>query len=195
MSQNDNVIRIDKCNLRTGAAHLKQKLDEELMSLYQNGNEEAFQILYERHAGKIFAFIKKRIKKEEQCRDVFQEVFSKIHKSKHLYNKTLPALPWIFTVTRTVLIDCLRKEKMTANSVDVDLNTLASPQEETRPEVNAILPHLSELPSSQEKALKLRYVEEKTFEEIASHLNTSTVNVRQLISRGIKRIREIVGET
>lgn len=165
------------------------------MVLYKNGAEQAFKILYARHAGKIFGFIKKRIKNEEKARDIFQEVFSKIHRSKHLYNNTLPALPWIFTVTRTTLLDSLRKDKNAKNEVEIDFDTL--PAEEKNFEtsaVNELVPELSKLSATQRAAIELRYVEEKTFEEIAKELKTSELNVRQIISRGIKRIKELVGE-
>jgi RNA polymerase sigma factor (sigma-70 family) len=172
---------------------LENKTDEELMVLYQNGAEQAFQILYARHAGKIFGFIKNKVKKEEQARDIFQEVFTKIHKSKHLYNKTLPALPWIFTITRTTLIDSLRKDKISKNVIEMDLERIAVSEPETS-STEELTPHLSKLPANQRTAIELRYFEEKTFEEIAEKLNTSELNVRQIISRGLKRVRELIGE-
>ncbi len=165
------------------------------MVLYQNGNEVAFRTLYYRHAGKIFGFIKKRVRNQEQVSDIFQEVFIKIHKSKHLFNRTLPALPWIFTVTRTVMIDNLRKEKFSSNRSDMDLDDFAQPPlNETSPSENfeVALSQFSQLPSFQKTALEMRYIEDKTFDEIALRLNTTPVNVRQLVSRGLKRIKAIV---
>jgi len=164
------------------------------MVLYQNGNAEAFQALYDRHAGKIFGFIKTKIKKEEQARDIFQESFSKIHKSKHLYSKSFPLLPWIFTIVRNVLIDSVRKENSRPHT-EFDLDTLATPEmREVRSMEKFVNPLLTNLSESQKTAIQMRYIEEKTFEEIADHLRTSTLNVRQLISRGVKRLKGLIGD-
>lgn len=35
--------------------------DEELMVLYQQGEEKAFQTLYERYSGKLYGYIKKKV--------------------------------------------------------------------------------------------------------------------------------------
>lgn len=165
------------------------------MVLYQNGNKEAFDALYIRHSGKVFGFIKNKIKKPEFAHDLFQETFSKIHKSKHLYNKTFPLLPWIFTIAKNVLIDYVRKENL-RTFVDVELDTLPSPDPVEAPPIEKIVnPLLVNLPESQRLAIQMRYLEEKTFEEIASHLKTTSLNVRQIISRGIKRIKELIGES
>jgi RNA polymerase sigma-70 factor (ECF subfamily) len=173
---------------------LEMKTDEELMILYQEGNSEAFQVLYARHAGKIFGFLKSKTQKEEFARDLFQEVFVKIHKSKHLYNKSLPALPWIFTITKNVLIDGLRREKTNNLRSETDLDQIEAPEKSVDSEIGNLVVQIEQLPSTQVTAIKMRYLEEKTFEEIAETLSTSAVNVRQIISRGIKRLKEIIGD-
>ncbi len=68
--------------------HLADLTDEDLMARYQLGSEEAFAILYRRHSPKVFGFIKRRIYQSELISEIFQEVFVKMHKSKHLYNRT-----------------------------------------------------------------------------------------------------------
>ena len=59
--------------------------DEELMASYQEGSEEAFKELYSRHSGKVLGYLRSRTSSEQDAVDLFQEVFVKIHKSKHLY--------------------------------------------------------------------------------------------------------------
>ena len=101
---NLNRIRFKGASLFRG-----DETDEILMALYQDGAEEAFASLYNRHSGKVFGYLKSRVRSEQDAKDLFQEVFIKIHKSKHLYNRTLPVLPWIFSVTHSVLIGGTRK--------------------------------------------------------------------------------------
>lgn len=165
------------------------------MSQYQLGSNEAFTTLYNRHSSKVFAFIGSRVRDKQKVAEVFQEVFVKMHKSKHLYNQTLPFLPWLFSVSRSVLIDFSRKEtRSVVEVIENDLEQVVPPQETVRIGIEDLKPKLEELPTPQRAAIELRYVDEKTFEEIAAVLNTSPLNVRQLISRGLKRLKELVKE-
>lgn len=173
---------------------LTELTDEDLMCRYQLGSEEAFAVLYERHAAKVFGYVRRRFPNQERASDVFQEVFVKLHKAKHLYNKTLPYLPWLFSVTRSVVLDGLRIDKRrSVDLVDKDIDQVVAEQAHTS-ELSSFEPQLAKLPSAQRAAVQMRYVDENTFEEIATVLKTSPVNARQLISRGLKRLKELVTE-
>ena len=169
-------------------------LDEQLMQLYQNGDEEAFKVLYGRHSSKIYGFLKKRLNNSDNVAEVFQEVFIKIHKSKHLYDDSLPLLAWIFTVTRTVMIDEIRKDNKIKIVEQYDLEQLPEELEKTVPQFEHALESLQQLPTQQKTAIEMRYLNDQTFEQIAETLEVSPSNARQIISRGIKRLRELVGE-
>ena len=88
---------------------MKIKTDEQLMYLYQNGKVAAFNELFDRHSSKVYEFLLKRIRNLQTAADLSQEVFVKLHKSKHLCNPSLPVLPWIFSVTYSVLLDFFKK--------------------------------------------------------------------------------------
>lgn len=172
--------------------NLDQKTDEQLMKLYQNGDELAFRQLYKRHSSKIYGFIKKRISNEAKVAEIYQEVFIKIHKSKHRFNESFAVLPWLFTVTRTVLIDELRKDK-TLKVQQTEYEDHLTTKDSSPTHLIDTTSLLNQLPAQQQKAIELRYIDDKTFNEIADSLNLSESNVRQIISRGIKRLRQLVG--
>lgn len=160
------------------------------MLMYQNGNEQAFRVLYERHSAKVYGYVRSKIKSTERTNDIFQEIFVKIHRSKHLYNQSLPFLPWLFTVSRNAIVDHVRQSKHEQSQVEFE-DHFSAPVVEEKFEMKELTPHIQALPANQRRAIELRYNEEKTFEEIAVILETSSSNARQLISRGIDRIREI----
>lgn len=168
--------------------------DEQLMRLYQNGDEDAFKALYTRYSSKIYGFLNKRLKNNEVVAEIYQEVFIKIHKSKHLYNDSLPALAWIFTVTRTTMIDELRKNKKNQIIDNYELDKIPTDLEKTAPQFEQAVESLALLPSQQKTAIQMRYIDDKTFEQIAQSLNVSPTNARQIISRGIKRLKELVSD-
>jgi RNA polymerase sigma factor (sigma-70 family) len=166
--------------------------DEELMDTYQHGAalaERAFEVLFNRHGGRVLMYLSGRISNRRQAEDLTQEVFLKLHRSKHLYRASLPFLPWLFTITRSVMLDHLKRQNLedpTADLSKFDHLLVEGPQLE-------IAPHaaLLRLPNDQGEAVRLRIYEDDTFDEIAVKLSTSPENARQLFSRGIKKLRSI----
>lgn len=164
--------------------------DEELMVMYQNGSEEAFQTLYRRHAEKIYGFLRRRVWNEERAAEVYQDVFLKMHRSKQLYNKSLPALPWIFSIAKSVLVDGYRADKKAKRDLEF---TVEPPLELSESAIGRTVVEVADLyaqlPDSQRKAIELRYVDEKTFEEIAAALNTTSINARKIVSRAVAKLK------
>lgn len=172
--------------------NLQNLSDEKLMMQYQMGSYESFQELYRRHSGIVYGFIKKRIKNEAMTSDIFQEVFMKLHKSKNLYKKELPFRPWLFTITQNALVDEVRKMKGKIFA-DVDLDQLEDSRQSFNVKIN-LTPILTDLSLTQKAAIEMRYVEDKTFKEIAAALNTSEANVRQIVSRAIRNLKDLIGK-
>lgn len=154
------------------------------MLAYQLGDEFAFIELYNRHSRRVFGFLKLKLRDETTAHDVFQSTFMKLHKCKNLYNSSLPFSPWLFTICRSELLDFFKKQKMSFENFDEEL--IAAPN--IKPLAHAGV-DLSSLSSDQQVAIHMRYMQDSTFEEIASALNTSPLNARQIVSRSIKYLR------
>ncbi len=172
---------------------LETKSDEELMESYQLGNIEAFDLLFKRHSGRVFGFLSKRTGKMKVADDLLQEVFFKLHRSKHQYNKTLPFSPWLFSVTRSVLLDFAKKRNLEDLVAASDFDRMSASDTTDFKQERDLTSALSSLPSLQQQAVSLRVYDEETFEEIAVRLSTSPENARQLVSRGLKKLRDLLG--
>lgn len=166
--------------------------DEDLMIRYQNGDFNSFEILYNRHSGRIYEYLKRRVTKET-AQDLLQEVFAKVHKSRDKFNLQYPFLPWIFTITRNTLFDFFKlSETRLSGKSDSNPELLKEFKSESQfsegatPDISMILLHL---PLTQKRAIELRYLQDWSFEKISAELKTSEENVRQLISRGVKKLR------
>lgn len=163
-----------------------ESTDEELMIAYQMGDSEAFGALYKRHAPKVYGFIKSRVHTGELADDILQNTFLKLHRSRAKYDNKFSFSAWIFTIARSTLIDAMRSEmksKISSHEAEISNATTAEDQKPVD------LPDLSSLPTNQRSALEMRYLEELQFAEIAKRLDTTSTNVRQLISRAIKKLR------
>ena len=51
--------------------------DEQLVRMYAEGNNEAFDVLIERHKDKLYAYIFHAVKDADIANDIFQETFIK----------------------------------------------------------------------------------------------------------------------
>jgi RNA polymerase sigma factor (sigma-70 family) len=158
------------------------------MTMYQSGAEDAFLVLYRRHSEKIYGFLRARVWNEEKATEIFQDVFLKMHRSKQLYNQSLPALPWIFSVTKSVLNDGLRAEKKAKRDTEYPTDPQPTDERHSMAEVTDLL---ARLPENQRRAIELRYVDEQTFEQIAATLETTSENARKIVSRAFSKLRSI----
>lgn len=155
------------------------------MKAYQGGDSAAFDILFDRHKARVFGFLMKKLGRRFEAEEVFQSTFMKLHQSRRLYDPNFRFAPWLFTITQSVLKDHFRKTKRNLeDSVGDGLDELPA-----RVFDNSQSPDLENLDERQRIAVELRYGHDLSFDEIAEKLQTTSPNVRQLISRAIKKIR------
>lgn len=167
--------------------------DEDLMVLYQNGDSAAFECLYQRHSGRVFEYIKKKVA-SSAAQELVQETFMKVHRSRHQYSEQYPFLPWLFTISRSVLLDHFKaaETRVSERSVNGDRLMGQLHVAEANSSSHDLQAVLGSLPAQQRRAIELRYLSEWTFEKIASEMKTSPENSRQLISRGLKKLRSLL---
>jgi len=161
------------------------------MCHYQAGNSQAFEILYRRHSPKVLQYFRKRTS-GEIASDLLQNVFMKVHRARSQYSRQYPFLPWLFAISKNALFDFLKSTKSNVELVSLDSEKVKLPS--TTPvdaglELN-LAAAIKELPINQRRVIELRYLNEWSFEKIAKDTKTSSENVRQIVSRGIVKIRK-----
>ena len=182
--------------------------DEDLMVLYQSGDFEAFSVLYQRHARRVYEYLLRKSDKLTAA-ELLQDTFLKVHRARAQYSVNYPFLPWLFTIARTVFLDHVKRAESkliqrsaSDSGVDsgVDSGTSIGAGVGTGTE---LLPHLNtssvdlslvltELPENQRRSIELRYLNDWSFEQIAMELKTSPSNARKLISRGLRQLRGLL---
>lgn len=85
--------------------------DEQLVEAYRNGDETAFEELFERYRRRMFHFCLRLLQNRESAEEVFQEVFLRIHTKLHGYRSKERFAQWLFTVANHACVDELRKRK------------------------------------------------------------------------------------
>jgi RNA polymerase sigma-70 factor (ECF subfamily) len=159
--------------------------DQQLVSLYINGNEEALSQLVTRHKSKIYTSIYLLVKDEYLAEDIFQDTFIKVIKTLRAgrYNDEGKFLPWVLRIAHNLVIDYFRKEKRSPtiiNSDGFDIFDVLGIQDEsmeelmikeqTHKDLKALI-HL--LPCEQKEVLIMRHYGDLNFKEIAELTNVS----------------------
>ncbi|MFN3403218.1 MAG: RNA polymerase sigma factor [Cytophagaceae bacterium] len=159
--------------------------DAKLVSLYINGDEDAFAQLLKRHKTKVYTTIYLIVKDQYVAEDLLQEAFIKaIRKLKSgEYNEEGKFLPWIVRIAHNLAIDYFRKEKRYPtiimedgsnifNSLDFSEDSMESVK--IKDETHAILRDLIQtLPEPQKEVLLMRHYGEMSFQEIAEATGVS----------------------
>lgn len=177
---------------------LEEKSDEELMEMYKMEKDQtssimAFEVLFKRHSGRVLGYLKKRLSTPKDAQDLLQDVFFKLHRSRHQYNSNLPFSPWLFSITRSVWLDGIKKRRIEYITETEIIEKIAAPSQALENIASGLdISVLRELPTTQKEAVSLRVIDEATFEEIALKLSTSPENARQLVSRGLKKLKSLL---
>ena len=165
---------------------LQKKSDEDLMELYKKDSQMAFEILYLRHASKVIGYLTQKSRSPKLAQDLAQEVFLKLHRSRHQFSQMLPFSPWLFSIARSVFLDFVKRKSLEDITESHEFDKLHSSSTAVS-ESDSI--DLTILPELQKQVVNLRIYDEATFEEIASRLYTSPDNARQIFSRAVKNLR------
>src|SRR5262245_31872249 len=79
--------------------------DEVLMERYARGDSVAFDELFRRYEPQAYAFFLKRTRSPERARDLYQELFLRIHRARAVYDPSRPFAPWFFHIAHHLLLD------------------------------------------------------------------------------------------
>lgn len=154
------------------------------MIMYQNGNEEAFNELFTRYNHRVYSYVSKKISTVMLRNELTQEIFLKLHRSKSNYSSNYPFEAWLFVIARSVVFDHFRKIKSETKLKQEDL--LTDKGENLIIDTDSLLSNLK--PEAQ-NIIKLKFLDELSYEEISKLVNKKELTIRQIVSRGIKHLK------
>lgn len=173
--------------MSSDSEHDTQRTDAQLMRRYVAGDFQAFDKIYSRYHQRVYSYLCRRLPSRPQADDVFQNVFIKFHRYRARYDERYPMMAWIYTITRCELLDYLKRQRRFADDPALELPYLPSSAQCEDSLLNLDLE--KRLSVSERRVLKLRYLSELTFKQIAARLRLSHVAVRQISSRGLRKLR------
>lgn len=189
---------------------MKNLDDQQLVSMYLEGYEQAFEVLLLRHKDKIYRTIYNKVRDSDLAEDIFQETFVKIINTLKLgnYNEEGKFLPWAMRISQNLVIDHFRRAgrmrmvgEHSSKSEDFNIFSILKMEDAnieqtiTRNELEQQMLQLVEyLPESQKDIIMKRIFQDLSFKEIADmeeiSINTALgrmryalINLRKMIEK------------
>lgn len=161
---------------------------EELLGRYQRADSEAFDQFFKRSHRLLFQFLLRRLGNRSDAEEALQETYLKIHKAILNYDVARSALAWVFTIARHVAIDRLRRRREIALGTDIEQ---FMPQAVHAAGAASVIDELlAPLSLSDQDLVRRRFLAEESYDDIAAARGLTAVNVRQRISRLLRRMRK-----
>ncbi len=172
--------------------------DEDLVVLYAEGNNTAFDVLLNRYKSSIYSYIYFIVHNKELAEDIFQETFVKVIMTikQRRYTDMGKFKAWITRIAHNLIIDNYRQERcentISNDESEVDLFNnikLCDGTVEDRIVRHQVLSDVRKLvkylPDNQREVLELRYYQDLSFKEIADitgvSINTALGRMRYAI--------------
>ena len=179
--------------------------DDELVRMYIDGDNRAFDVLIDRYKDKLFSYVYHIVKDEELANDIFQETFIKaittIKSGRYAAYGKFAA--WITRIAHNLIIDFYRQERaenlQSCDGAEYDLLNDRELCDETvedgmvRNQIHSDVRRLIKaLPKSQQDVLLLRYYKDMSFKEIADLTNVSINTALGRMRYAILNLRKMV---
>jgi RNA polymerase sigma-70 factor (ECF subfamily) len=171
------------------------------------GDQTAWEEIVRQHRRKVFNIAYKFTGRHDEAEDLTQDIFLKIFKSLHTFDRRANFQTWLVSVSRNLCIDHYRSVRKERETIDRDVDagelTPSAPGQnayqalEQADRVELLRKAMAELPPSLREAVVKRDLQELSYQEIADQLNLPEGTVKSRINRGrtelarqVQRIRE-----
>jgi RNA polymerase sigma-70 factor (ECF subfamily) len=175
--------------------------DTDLMVQYRNGDIAAFEVLYHRHKGPLYRFFLRGSGNRDLSAELFQEVWTKIVRSKDQYQPAAKFTTYMYTIAHHCLIDHLRCQQRAPQhgsgiaAIDPEHITDVSAR---NPEGAASLSQsverfrkaLERLPANQRDAFVMREEAGLSLADIALVTGVSTETVKSRLRYAVSKLRQ-----
>jgi RNA polymerase sigma-70 factor (ECF subfamily) len=180
--------------------------DEDLMSQFQMGTVEAFDILVGRYHDPLTNYIYRFLGDMKECEDLLQETFLRVYRNRHSYRRIAKFSTWLYTIAGNLARSEYRKRKrrrlysLQSVNRDDEEYEVEIPDETFSPDKHAestiqdrhIQEALGQIPEEFREVVVLRDVQQLAYEEIADITGLPMGTVKSRINRGRTKLQGLL---
>lgn len=173
-------------------------MDEEIARLLAEGRHaRAFDRVVPAFRDRVFRLAYSILKDRAAAEDAAQETFVRIWKALPGFDGRAALGTWIYAITRNTCLMELRKRKPMVSFDDPGSDeahhalSVVAVGPAADPERDNLLRLLDTLPRNQQEAVRLFYLEDRSYEAVAESLGMPLGTVKNLLHRARKKLMEL----
>ncbi|MBT8286278.1 MAG: sigma-70 family RNA polymerase sigma factor [Flavobacteriaceae bacterium] len=182
----------------TSSQNLKETIEKA-----KSGNQMAFSALLDRFWNEVYGFQLSRTQNENDAEDITIQTFSRAFDKIHSYDDSYEFKTWLFTISKNIHIDLVRKRKKNVweqshrgnhEVIKKVLDSAPSAEDQLIQKQNlaSLLGHIRNLKPHYREVINLRYFQELSYAAIAEELNEPINNVKVKLLRAKKLLAEMI---
>jgi RNA polymerase sigma-70 factor (ECF subfamily) len=170
--------------------------DEELVESILEGDERAFEALYERYFPRIYSFVERRINNHADSEELTQETFLNLFLSLASFRREAPFAAWVLGVTRRTIAARFKKKRcetvaLSEESAERSTTVYREPDPHAVYEYNERIGRMraaasDNLTGEQRQLFLLHHIHNRPIREIARQVAKSEDAVKSLLYRARK---------
>jgi RNA polymerase sigma-70 factor (ECF subfamily) len=174
----------------------KKQPDNMLRAALARNDPAAVDVMWNRYAGDLFAYLLAVLCSRHDAEDVLQTVFVRIVQKRHRLAKARHLDAYVFRIARNEASGFIRRRKRELKVGGLDESWLIVPEghqelNELAEELQAVL---ARLPQQQREVIVMKIYRQKTFREISGLLGLSHNTVASRYRYGLEKLRTLLGD-
>jgi RNA polymerase sigma-70 factor (ECF subfamily) len=178
-----------------------------LLPAVARGDVAAFEALYDRYSGLLYALLLRILGSAEDAQEVLQEAFVKAWNDARMFDSARGSeVAWLISVARSRGIDRIRSRKIryeresdAGREISIRTANVETPAGSDElilaQERAAVRGALAELPEAQRRALELAYFDGLSQTQIAEKLGEPLGTIKTRMQLGMKKLRDRLKST
>jgi RNA polymerase sigma factor (sigma-70 family) len=173
-----------------GSGLLRTQSDSRLVDLVRAGNDRAFEAIVLRYHRPLLRHCR-RLLPAGRAEDAVQQALLRALEAMRADDRELMLGPWLHRIAHNTAIDSLRRMDSHWEELDERMDGVEPTHAavERRARFHSVMSNMGDLPERQRRALVLRELEGRSYDEIATTLGVTGDGVRQLLNRARNTMR------
>lgn len=168
------------------------------MAAYIAGDSAAFAELFTRLSPVLLRVLARQLPTQEEARDMVQQTFLQLHRSRHDFRPGAKLRPWLFTIAINLKREHFRRLKRRPES-PLELEGPREPRATAAPhqrsDAQQILAWgMRRIPQDQAEVIALHWFEGLPFPEVAEVVGASLSAVKVRAHRGYQALRAVIDQ-
>jgi len=154
--------------------------------------QEDFSNLYQTYVNPVFRYLYSRVNSAEDAEDLTSLTFLQAYRSFSTLRDQSRFAPWLFIIARNKLNDFYRqRENNTTLNSEITAGSMPEPSAifELDERIKQLRTQIFALPEEERELIRLRYLGELTYREIAVTLGKTEQSVKKSIYRLLARLK------